>query len=72
MAVKRVFISPGDTLDIRFMEDPTLPSTIKEWSYQLHPQRMLITLSPNTILYSDPMYSVARTSAGGRVLKYLQ
>jgi len=40
--MKTIYVSSGDIIDIRIMQDPELPKNNKEWEYQIRPKKILL------------------------------
>jgi len=72
VSIRTIYVNPGDLLEIRLIDDPESPRTKRDWEEQLHPQKLLLTISGHKqISYCDPMYQFAYTTPSGKIQRYL-
>jgi hypothetical protein len=69
MSIRKIYVNMNTLLDIRFIRDELEPLNNTSWRGQFCPdgQRMLLTVNPRYVSYSDPGYNVSLTDFKGNI-----
>jgi len=55
MAIKKIFVNPGDIIIMHIIDDPELPKNKREWSgSKPHPYKTHFTAHKHAIVFHDP------------------
>jgi len=55
MAVRNIFVNPGDLVIVHVIEDPELPKNKKEWEYsKVHPFKFSFFANNSSVTFFDP------------------
>lgn len=70
MENRKLYISPGTRLDIRFIDDEEAPLNCREWREQHNPKALQISVGHNRIDFYDPLCIIRYISCFGKLLGY--
>lgn len=59
MADKTIYLNPGETLEIRFVDEDE-PKTAKSWADHFRPAKLLLRCWPGQIAPADPATRIER------------
>lgn len=73
MAIKNVYVHPGDVLKIHVVNDTEAKPTKESWQSELRPRYMLLTIrDAETVGFSDYSYQFRVESANGSLIRWKQ
>lgn len=71
MAIRKIYVNPGDMLDIRVIADSELPRNNAEWSAQTRPRSILLSVrDSDRIAFVDQSLRIDLENSAGKKLRH--
>ena len=64
LATRRIFVDPGDRVEVYVMHNPDLPKNKREWECVPHPHMFSFRPMTHCVVFEDPGVDVRRTLGG--------